>query len=49
MESIKSPGLFSDPRLVKKYDFELKKKVIDRILGGESVPAPCVGKLEFQT
>lgn len=41
MELIKGPGLFSDPRSVIKYDSELKKKVIDRIIAGESVPAVC--------
>lgn len=41
MTQTHAAALFSGPRKVKQYDFELKKKEIERVLGGESVPAAC--------
>ena len=41
MKEINGDGLFSGPRKLRQYDFALKKQVIERILGGESVPAVC--------
>ena len=37
MTQINGEALFAGPRKVKKYDFEMKKKVIERSLAGESV------------
>lgn len=34
-------ALFSGPRKTKKYDPDFKKKVIERVIAGESVPAVC--------
>lgn len=41
MEQTSGTGLFAGPRKVKQYAPELKQKVIDRVLAGESVPAVC--------
>lgn len=41
MTETKGEALFSGQRKVKQYDFEFKKKVIEKVLGGQSVPAVC--------
>jgi transposase InsO family protein len=39
MTKIDGEALFSGPRKPKQYDFESKKKAIERVMAGESVPA----------
>jgi transposase-like protein len=41
MKASASGDLFSGPRKTLKYDHELKAKVIERVVAGESVPAVC--------
>lgn len=39
MEETNGAGLFSGPRKMRKYDLEFKRRIIDRVNAGESVPA----------
>lgn len=39
MTDINGGALFSGPRKTKKYDFETKKRAIERVMAGESAPS----------
>jgi transposase-like protein len=41
MTESKGGALFSGPRKTRSYEPELKKKILDRVQAGESVPAIC--------
>jgi transposase InsO family protein len=41
MTETKAAGLFSGPRKMKQYDFETKKKALERVSGGASIAEVC--------
>lgn len=41
MSETKTEGLYSGPRKTRHYDFEIKKKAVERVMAGESAPKVC--------